>query len=327
MGLGSSRFGWIALAGVTLWASASSLSQAAGHLSFSSPRYVASVHYRVTGYRPQPVPAEELPGYQNSVTPLRNPNIPVDAQGVALWPYKGHKLYHPLVIARYGIVLLHTYRVTRKPVYLDRAKVNANFLINTAVSRDEALYFPYRFRYALFGNRRDLMRAPWYSAMTQGTVLGLFVRLHAVTGEQHWRTAADSTFATFVKGRSATRPWTVFVSRRYDHRYLWFEEYPKNPPTQVLNGHMYALFGVWEYALATGNATAVDVFDGGATTIRHQVHRFRVRGEVSYYSLRVRIQYKDYHAIHIGQLKLLARMTGDSWFAREARLFARDARP
>jgi hypothetical protein len=284
--------------------------------------YRPKVDYRVDGYRPKPVPAEAFAS--PSVT-LNDPHIPVDGQGVALWLYKGHRLYHPLVIAWYGSGLLSSYRKTQNPAYLARAEANANFLINRAVSREGALYFPYRFAYALFGNRSDLIRAPWYSAISQGAALELFVGLNSVTGEQRWRTAADSTFATFLQRRSARQPWIVFVDRRYDRRYLWFEEYPKNPPTQVLNGHLYALFGVYQYAVATGSAAAVDIFDGGATTVRHQLHLFRVPGGVSYYSLRVHAQYRSYHCVHISQLKLLARLTGDPWFSREARRFAADA--
>ena len=287
--------------------------------------YRAAVDYRVRGYRPKPLPPSALPSstHYPSLTDTRS--NPVDANGVARWLHEGRWVYHPIVIARYGINLLNGYRVTQNPAYLDRAVVNANFLVSNAVSRQGALYFPYRFTYPLFGNRSDLMRAPWYSAMTQGTALTLFVRLHAVTGQQQWRTAADSTFATFMQRPSTRQPWTVFVQRWNGRRYLWFEEYAKTPRTQPLNGHMYALFGVYEYARATGNADAVRVFDGGATTLRHQADRFRVRGGISYYSLRVRVQYRNYHCIHIGQLKLLGRMTGDSWFAREARRFTADA--
>jgi hypothetical protein len=244
-----------------------------------------------------------------------------------LFPFNGHKVYHPLVIARYGLDLLHNYRISQAPESLARAEANANYLINTAVLRDKAFYFPYRFNDWLFGHQNDVMHAPWYSAMAQGAALTLFVRLYSVTGEERWRAAADSTFATFLKRRSGRRPWTVFVAHtRSDQRFLWLEEYAKNPPTQVLNGHMYALFGVWEYALATGSAAAAAVFDGAATMLRHQVLRFRVPGGISYYSLRVHPQYTFYHCIHVWQLKLVARMTGDAWFARQARRFGADGR-
>jgi D-glucuronyl C5-epimerase-like protein len=321
------RVGFFAL---LLCASLPSLAAAAGLSASRSHQiydYRPKLDYRVDGYRPKSVRPELLPGYQNYAISLDDPEgHPVNRQGVALFRYHGRWVYHPLVIARYGISLLHGYRITRDPAYLERAETNAEFLLRQSVVRDGARYFPYRFVYPLFGNTSDLMRPPWYSALTEGSVLALFVRLRAATSDSRWRAAADATFATFLKRRALKQPWTVFV-QRWEHRpYLWFEEYPKKPPTQALNGHIYALFGVYEYALATRSAAALNVFDGGSTTVRHEVERFRARGGgISYYSLRVHAQYASYHCIHVGMLKVLGQMTRDSWFSREARRFAADA--
>jgi hypothetical protein len=316
------RVACMAVAAVPLGATVPA--QAGHHPASSSPLHLASPDYRVNGYRPKPVPPDALPGDENYIPRINDPTN--DPNGVKRWQYGDRWVYHPLVIVRYGVNLLNGYRLRQNPAYLDRARVNADFLINTAVSRQGALYFPYRFNYRLFGNPADPMRAPWYSAMMQGEALTLFVRLHAATGEQRWREAADSTFLTFLQRPQTKRPWTTFVAAHGGRRYLWFEEYAKFPTTRVLNGHLYALFGIYEYLSAMGNPAAVTVFDGGATTVRHQVRRFRARGEISYYSLRVHAQYASYHCIHVWQLKLLTRMTGDSWFAREARRFASDAR-
>jgi hypothetical protein len=321
--------------GLLLLAAAAAALGLAGGIAYArSPLHVASVDlgtggyrpgvdYRVDGYRPKPVPANALASPSIS---LNDPSRPINKQGVALTRYKGHMVYHPLTIAWYGSGLLSSYLKTRDPAYLDRATANANFLVNTAVSRNGALYFPYRYTYALFGNHADLMRAPWYSALSQGAALDLFVQLSEVTRDPHWRAAADSTFATFMQRRSARLPWIVFVPRWNHRHYLWLEEYPKNPSVQAFNGHLYALFGVYRYALATGSAAAAAVFDGGATTVRHQADRFRVRGGISYYSVRVHPQYESYHCVHIVLLKLLARVTGDPWFAREGQRFAADGR-
>jgi hypothetical protein len=238
-----------------LAATATALGLVGGIASATKPLHVVSVEYglgghrpgieyRVDGYRPKPVPAEELPDYHNYVTPLKGTQ-PINAQGVALWPVNDRKVYHPLVIARYAIQMLHSYRVTKmNPAYLDRAEVNANWLIKHAVSRDGALYFPYRFTYHLCGDPHDVLRPPWFSALPQGTALALFMRLYALTGDQHWRTAADSTFATFVKRQSPKQPWIVpwivFIYHPSHRGYLWLEEAPKHPPDQVLNGFMYA---------------------------------------------------------------------------------------
>jgi hypothetical protein len=135
-----------------LAATATALGLVGGIASATKPLHVVSVEYglgghrpgidyRVDGYRPKPVRAEELPDYHNYVTPLKGTQ-PINAQGVALWPVNDRKVYHPLVIARYAIQMLHSYRVTKmNPAYLDRAEVNANWLIKHAVSRDGRFIF------------------------------------------------------------------------------------------------------------------------------------------------------------------------------------------
>ena len=87
------RKGSIGLAVLSLCASAAA--HAGGHPISSGPPYVASIDYRVDGYRPRPVPAEGLPGYQDYAIKLRDPNRAVDKRGVALWLHNGHQLYNP----------------------------------------------------------------------------------------------------------------------------------------------------------------------------------------------------------------------------------------
>jgi hypothetical protein len=90
--------------------------------------YRPKIDYRVGGYRPRPVPARELLGYQDFVTPLTAPNIAVDARGVVVSNYDGHRVYHPLVIARYGITLLQSYRITHDQAYRDVSRSMPNSL-------------------------------------------------------------------------------------------------------------------------------------------------------------------------------------------------------
>ncbi len=59
-------------------------------------------------------------------------------------------------------------------------------------------------------------------------------------------------------------------------------------PLLVFNGHIFALYGLYDYAMLTGDAHAIDFFDGGATTIRNHIDTIRVPGGISYYCARVR---------------------------------------
>ena len=67
-------------------------------------------------------------------------------------------------------------------------------------------------------------------------------------------------------------------------------------------------------------------FLGGAKTVRDQLYRFRRKGHLSRYSLSSKTGNLHYHHTHIDQLRSLARMTGDDWFARQAKLLERDER-
>ena len=44
---------------------------------------------------------------------------------------------------------------------------------------------------------------------------------------------------------------------------LWIEEYLVDPPTHILNGFMWALWGVFDFWLARGDASAKEIFDRG----------------------------------------------------------------
>ena len=73
-----------------------------------------------------------------------------------------------------------------------------------------------------------------------------------------------------------TGPWTLFVDR---HGYLWFEEYAGDTkPLLVLNGHMFAIFGVWDYYQLTQSAKAKRLFDGGVTLLTPSPRLPRGRG-------------------------------------------------
>jgi len=135
--------------------------------------------------------------------------------------------------------------------------------------------------------------------------------------------AAERAFQSFLNYREEGKPWNVFVD---DRGYVWLEEYPKDPPLRVLNGHISAALGLYYYANATGDPRAVQLFDAAATTVRHEVEDFRVPGSYSKYDLETGLSAgPEYHAIHIKLLDKLAIATSDNYFADMADRFQEDA--
>lgn len=285
--------------------------------------------FRTAGLQPRAI--DHRRPYSNGV--LTDGILPAETndEGVKLYERDGRRYYHPVGIAQFALAKLDVARRTGKRKPMRSTLVNAEKLLEVAVSHRKGLYFPYPFDFPL-GGQKQVIHAPWWSAMAQGQALSLFTRLHEVTGRQKWRDAADRVFRTLDdRGPRAGEPWATYVDK---HHYLWLEEYAGDTkPLLVLNGHMFAIFGLWDYHQMTGSARAATLFDGAVTLLREYLPLFRVNGEASIYCLRHPFCHRElwqnekYHGIVVTQMRIIADMADAPWFRKEARRFAADFMP
>ena len=170
------------------------------------------------------------------------------------------------------------------------------------------------------------LRAPWTSSLASGNALSALLRGYELFGEARYRAAADAAYAALHEPRDGAR---LFDERHGD---LWYEEYPAEPPLRVLNGHVYTLLGVLDYARVTGDALAHDRWEQAARTALEHLDGFDL-GYWSAYDLRWREPAtRHYHKnIHIPQLRILRALTGerrfedvaDRWDRQDRRLLSR----
>jgi D-glucuronyl C5-epimerase C-terminus len=275
-----------------------------------------SFGFAATAYPIRSLVPTQWPYYTTTIVPLVDTGVH-DAAGVRMYRI-GSTLYnHPVDQAQYAIALIYSYLASGNVAYLDRARAQAQRLIDTAVASRGAIYFPYPFNFARHGVSADTMIAPWYSAMAQGQALTVFVRLFEITGDPAYRTAADLTFNSFKNPRAAGVPWTVLVNSA---GYLWFEEYAKDPrpPDLTYNGHIFAIFGLWDYHRLTQDGDALLLLQGGLTTASRYYPNVRATNWISRYCLTHGVQNALYHAVHGTQFLTLYTLTGATEFARAA---------
>ena len=215
-----------------------------------------------------------------------------DSNGIVFKVINGRRVYSPGNLASDGIRYLDGYVRTGDPAYLDRAVVRARKLSSMSRLSGGARYFPYMFDYA-----NESLKAPWYSAYSQGFALSLFVRLYRVTGVQVWADRARETAMSFRRLGRVTKPWVAYV---VDRR-LWLEEYPSATPSHVLNGFNFALFGLYDYERLTRDPAAHDLLRGALRTMRSFGEAYRVPGGIGYYDLVHRTRHAKYHVIHTWQ--------------------------
>lgn len=264
---------------------------------------------------------------EDELLDLNDPRIPIDDDGVAVWrDTKGARHDHPVYLVQYALAALGGFERTGDEAYLERALANTQRLVSLGeLSPENELWFPFRFPHRYYD---VTMPTPWWSSMGQGQPLSLFSRLAERTSEEKWRRLAQSTFRTFDSWRRLGHPWITTMDA---HGCLWFEEYAGDvEPLLVLNGHIFAVYGLYDYAMLTADTHAIDLFDGGVTTVRTHFDSIRVEGGVSYYCAREGYcqrpewQNASYHPIHIQQLRTLASMSGDDTFRSYAELLEAD---
>jgi hypothetical protein len=250
----------------------------------------------------------ELPYAVHSLVSL-DFDYPIDDQGVIVFIYEKSEYYHPVKISQKILQFLNSYIKTNNPEYLDRAKLFAQKLIEISFESKDAIYFPYDFDWPLHGNEE--MIAPWYSGMAQGQALSAFVRLYKITREDKYLEISEKIFRSFTYFKGENEPWIVYVD---EAGYLWIEEYPMEVQTHVLNGFIFGIYGLYDYYLLTKDPLSKQLLQASITTIHQYISEFRNEGNISFYCLKHKVKSVEYHRIHIYQLAMLYKITGDDFF-------------
>ncbi|MCU6480076.1 D-glucuronyl C5-epimerase family protein [Arthrobacter sp. A2-55] len=242
----------------------------------------------------------------------------------------GDIVYHPVSSAWFMNQMISSYRVTREPKYLERTIATANYLVaNSVKDEDGTTWFPYLFRHDV----KDLrMGVPWYSGMAQGMMVSTFVNLFEVTHDTYWKDLATSTVKSFDSAKNQDNRWFTNIEQIDGRKFVYYEEYPAlqdEHNAHVVNGHIYALYGLYDYYRMTGDKHARWLFDVGATSIRDSFGAYRNPGMPSWYAATY-FGRKTWGApgfYHIGvtaQLRTLGDITGDAQFMEQANLLEAD---
>ncbi len=170
--------------------------------------------------------------------------------------------------------------------------------------------FPYKHTYPL--------PAPWLSGMAQGEGASLLVRVHRLTGEPKYAEAARAALTPMGKPLSAGGVAAVLGSGRVP------EEYPTNPPSHVLNGLIFGLWGCYDVGVALGARDAAALAKEGIGALAASLERYDT-GWWSRYDLfphpLPNVASPVYHRLHISQLRAMSLIDPDPRFTETAERF------
>ena len=246
-----------------------------------------------------------------------------DSSGIPMINYRGviGLQYNPIAIAQWGLGNFNCYQRTGRAETRRKFVSAAEWLSRHLEINQHGLYV---WNHHFDWDYRETLKSPWYSGLAQGQGISLLVRAHQETGEDSFLRAADLAFESFA--RSTDQGGVCFTD---DEGNLWFEEYLVSPPTHILNGFIWASWGVYDYFLATGSRLAKSLFERAVQTLLSNLHRY----DLGFWSLYEQsgtrlpmIASPFYHRLHVTQLRTMYRLTGETKFEEYAERWQRYAR-
>jgi len=236
----------------------------------------------------------QLKGYYNDLTKKTIWNGLVDDNGIPLTQFDdGRVIYFPTTITQKALGHFDLFLVTSNEHHLAEFFKLCNWLVK---NQDEK-----------GGWKLEVYKDVTYSAMIQGEAISCLVRVYNLSEDEKFLKSADKALQLLLtpieKGGCA---W-------YDKDNIYLEEFPSKDRNTILNGWIFAIFGVYDYCLLTVRKEIKETFDKSILTLKRNLKYFD-SGFWSYYDIKKNIASPFYHNLHINQFHALYLVTNDEVF-------------
>ena len=208
--------------------------------------------------------------------------------------------YAPVTIAQYAFGLLSKYKKDNDENKLILFKKCADWFIANVKDMGSFGVWEHTWIEPIYD-----LKPPWISAMTQGEAISLLLRAYQVFNDNKYFYFAEKAFNSF-------KETNIVYTDKYNN--IWYEENPTNPPNHILNGFIFALFGLFDFYRIEQDEESFRLWNEGIKTLEKNIHRYDSGYWSKYDLLFGRITSDDYHNLHICQLKVLYNLTGIETF-------------
>lgn len=259
---------------------------------------------------------------------VKNGQVVFDNEGIPMGKApKGEKsgidystyMYNPVGIAEYGLLLYNDLieNTNRLSLKSDRrAALNKQFswLIKNRTDKENISFWYHNYPVADHG-----CKPPWKSALDQGLILSLLVRAYYLTKKEEISKLAEKV-ANSMK-TPAFEGGFLYINSNGDY---WFQEYMGNCG-YVLNGFIFAMWGVYDYYLYSNDQVYKMIFDKCINTLRNNLKYYDWRMGIAKWTV---YDLKDknpvelgYQKMHVRLLKNLYMITGEKFLLDYANLW------
>lgn len=240
----------------------------------------------------------------------------VDEDGVPfLRNKKGLVYYTPVNIAQYGLII-HANYIESKDTSLLKILTNCIKRLESIKKENELCVYWEYYEY----NEKYKIKPPYTSSMAQGQVISFYLRYYQITKDDYFLKQSIKIYK-FLK--IEVQDGGV---RRYDDECnLWFEEYPTEKPSFVLNGFIYCIFGLFDLKRIIDSQDINEDIENCIKTLEVNLHKFDA-GYWSKYDL-IKFELVRYYYqknVHVPQLSVLYRLTNKEIFNHYSKKWAKN---
>lgn len=240
-----------------------------------------------------------------------------DARGVPMIKYGKEFQYNPVTISQF---ILAEYGRSLQGGEEKKMMAAVNQLLKLQDAEGAfRYYFPYR-HYTAVG----LYKPGWVSGMAQGVALSALARVYKKTKDPKYLDYGNRAVSFLTVPKDQGGPFVSMADLDKSLKdYVFFEEYLTTPNVYTLNGYMFTLLGLYDWADITGSEQAKKLFNDGMKTLEKILPYYDI-GSFSAYDLSYithkRPSYLQelkphgvvrYHAVHITQLAALTSITNN----------------
>lgn len=233
----------------------------------------------------------------------------LDKDGIPFINHNNRSYYAPITVIQYAIMQYDFYTRGVNP---DEAKKIFLNCVNWLENKSEPFKDTIIIRHEYY-EQYDIAEG-WVSGMVQGQLISVFLRAYQLEDKEKYLDISHKVFNSFYL------EYEEGGFKRIDENgCLWFEEYPTATPSYVLNGFIYAMFGILDYYRVTGNIEAKNMWDSCVVTLERNLYKYDVWYWSMYDQLKKQlVSYYYQKNVHIPLMKIMHQLTGNDMFHRYA---------
>jgi heparosan-N-sulfate-glucuronate 5-epimerase len=237
----------------------------------------------------------ELEGYYNDLTTKTEWTGESDGEGIPLVVLaNGHRVHFAITIVQKALGHWDRWLLTQRLADKEEFLCLSSWLLSR---QDERGGWP------VWSDVGASSASP-YSAMAQGECISAFIRAWKITGKSKYIEGARRALHLLEL------PVNEGGTAIYNDPDVFLEEIPSVPHSLILNGWIFALFGLRDFWLGTADVETREFFLRSLATLKRNFQRYDA-GFWSCYDLQGHLASPFYHDLHIHQLRALAMIDND----------------